>query len=143
MYIKRKIFFSLFFLFFNCFSNFDEKVHIQFDKLFPENLLENFYKTISLKMEFLKNSDLQKVNKEDFLDNSLNYLLDMHAHIFLIKNYINDNNFIFKEDLQNLLLFVQKINNFFKTLLIENNLKIKTINLLLDNAIDKLKQLIK
>ncbi|MDR3647433.1 MAG: hypothetical protein P4L22_07860 [Candidatus Babeliales bacterium] len=143
MYFKRlKLFVYTIFgnaLFIVFLSTADEdKIQVKFDKIFPTSVLENFHKLISKKKCDLQDINLVN-NKEEYIENSLDSILDFHVCIYLLRDEIKRKKSYFKEDFDNLIYFISQINCLIESNLIDyTNSKKEVIKVLFDKAISKL-----
>lgn len=120
----------------------DDKIQIKFDRIFPTSILENFHKLISVKKDYFADMNLVDNNKEEYMDNTLDSILDFHVCIYLLKDEIKRKKSYFKEDLENLIFFINQINNMIETNLVNyTNSKKEVIKVLLDKAVSRLSNL--
>lgn len=126
------------FIFFLSIAN-EDKIEISFDKIFPTSILESFHKLICHKKNDLKNMSYINQNKEEYLESSIDSIIDFHVYIHMLKDEIKRKRSYFKEDLENLIFFMNQMNNIIETNLINyDNSKKEVVKILFDKAISRL-----
>lgn len=117
----------------------DNQIKVSFDKLFPSNTIEKFYKLLSNKF-----ADLRQVNQKSdhslFFSELIDSILDFHIYIFAIKQATKKDEKIYKEDLNNILYFINLMNSNIEKAFKEDSNKAVT-KVLLDKAIVRLSAL--